>query len=64
MGGNGMVQITDMQVVGRAAAGRMREWKLERKVGEKNHKWSSILTAMANKYAHCAENSDSGNKTW
>ena len=32
-GGNGMVQITDMQVVGRAA-GRMREWKLERKVRE------------------------------
>ena len=35
-GGNGMVQITDMQAVGRKkAAGRMRrEWKLERKVGE------------------------------
>ena len=30
----------------------------------KYHKWSSILTAMANKYAHCAENSDFGNKTW
>ena len=30
----------------------------------KYHKWSSILTAMANKYAHYAENSDFGNKTW